>query len=255
MQFTKPPNSPYRLEKKWRAWGDWRGNETKCPAILLPSLYRKHISLRRLAGGLLSMWAGKQPPGPLCEAQVDTIWSMLEETPTQFGVKPTKTTQIHVVLPSIIKQGWFADLIKTGESRLLLFFKFLLVWGFCSKFPYAYVWNFATQFAKNKRKNEGRKGRSAGGKEGRKEEGQIGHKIKVKVLVTQSCPTLCNLTDCSPPGSFVHGILQARILEWVTILFSRESPDSGIKPRSPSLQVDSLPGKPRSQDSTTATIK
>ena len=34
-----------------------------------------------------------------------------------------------------------------------------------------------------------------------------------KVLVTQSCPTYCNPVDCSPPGSSVHGILQARILE------------------------------------------
>ena len=41
------------------------------------------------------------------------------------------------------------------------------------------------------------------------------------VLVTQSCPTLCNPMDCSPPGSSVHGILQARILEWVAIPFSR----------------------------------
>ena len=46
---------------------------------------------------------------------------------------------------------------------------------------------------------------------------------EVKVLVTQSCPTLCNSVDCSPPGSSVHGILQARILEWVTIPFSRGS--------------------------------
>ena len=47
--------------------------------------------------------------------------------------------------------------------------------------------------------------------------------MKLKVLVIQSCPTLCNLMDCSPPGSSVHGILQARILEWVTIPFSRGS--------------------------------
>ena len=37
----------------------------------------------------------------------------------------------------------------------------------------------------------------------------------VKVLATLSCPTLCNPMDCGPPGSSVHGILQARILEWV----------------------------------------
>ena len=39
--------------------------------------------------------------------------------------------------------------------------------------------------------------------------------------VAQSCPTLCYPVDCSPPGSSVHGILQARILEWVAISFSR----------------------------------
>ena len=38
--------------------------------------------------------------------------------------------------------------------------------------------------------------------------------------VSQSCPTLCNLMGCSPPGTSVHGILQARILEWVAIPFS-----------------------------------
>ena len=38
--------------------------------------------------------------------------------------------------------------------------------------------------------------------------------------VAQSCLTLCNLTDCSLPGSSVHGIFQARILEWVSISFS-----------------------------------
>ena len=41
--------------------------------------------------------------------------------------------------------------------------------------------------------------------------------------VTQSCPTLCNPIDCSPPGSSVHGILQARILEQVAISCSRGS--------------------------------
>ena len=40
------------------------------------------------------------------------------------------------------------------------------------------------------------------------------------LLVAPSCPTLCDPMDCSPPGSSVHGILQARILEWVTTPFS-----------------------------------
>ena len=59
------------------------------------------------------------------------------------------------------------------------------------------------------------------------------------VLVTQSCLTLCSPTDCGPPGSSVHGILQARILEWVATPFSRgSSRPSGIKSRS-------LSGPPR----------
>ena len=50
-----------------------------------------------------------------------------------------------------------------------------------------------------------------------------------QVLVTQSCPTLCDPMDCSPPGSSVHGILQARILEWVAIFFSTKAKQSKSK--------------------------
>ena len=54
--------------------------------------------------------------------------------------------------------------------------------------------------------------------------------------------------DCSPAGSSVHGIFQTKILDWVTISFSRGSSTPGIEPVSPALQVDSLPtelpGKP-----------
>ena len=46
----------------------------------------------------------------------------------------------------------------------------------------------------------------------------------VCVLVTQSCPVLCDPVDCSLLGSSDHGILQARILEWIAISFSRGSP-------------------------------
>ena len=42
-------------------------------------------------------------------------------------------------------------------------------------------------------------------------------------LVVQSCPTICCPMDCSPPGFSVHGILQARMLEWVAISYSRGS--------------------------------
>ena len=48
-------------------------------------------------------------------------------------------------------------------------------------------------------------------------------KVKVKLSIAQLCLTLCHPMDCSPPGSSVHGILQARILEWVAIPFSRAS--------------------------------
>ena len=56
----------------------------------------------------------------------------------------------------------------------------------------------------------------------------------------QSCPTLCGPMDYSLPGSSVHRILQARILEWVAILFSKDLLDPGIKHRSPALQADYL---------------
>ena len=49
------------------------------------------------------------------------------------------------------------------------------------------------------------------------------HLLSSVGLVSQSCPTLCNPMDCSPPGSSVHGILQARILEWVAISSFRGS--------------------------------
>ena len=64
--------------------------------------------------------------------------------------------------------------------------------------------------------------------------------VCVCVLAAQSCPTLCDPMDCSLPGTSVHGFLQARILEWVAISFSRGSSRPGIKPRSPALHVDSL---------------
>ena len=46
-------------------------------------------------------------------------------------------------------------------------------------------------------------------------------KVKSESEVAQSCPTLCNPMDCSLPGSSVHGIFQAKILEWVAIVFSK----------------------------------
>ena len=63
-------------------------------------------------------------------------------------------------------------------------------------------------------------------------------------LIAHLCPTLCDPVDCSPPGSYVHGILQARILDWVAISFSGDLPNAGIEPRSPTLQLDSLLSEP-----------
>ena len=63
--------------------------------------------------------------------------------------------------------------------------------------------------------------------------------MKVTVLVTQSCLTLCNPIDCSPSGSPVHGIHQQE--HWKPLPSPGDLPDPGIKPGSPPLQVDSLP--------------
>ena len=60
-----------------------------------------------------------------------------------------------------------------------------------------------------------------------------------KVKVAQSCPTLCNPLDYN-----IHGIPQARILEYVVIPFSRDLPNPGIRHRSPALKADSLPAEP-----------
>ena len=59
-------------------------------------------------------------------------------------------------------------------------------------------------------------------------------------LVTQSCLTLCDPMDCGPPGSSVHGNLQARIPEQVPCPPPGDLPNPGIKLRSPALQVNSL---------------
>ena len=62
----------------------------------------------------------------------------------------------------------------------------------------------------------------------------------VKVKVAQSCPTLCKPMDFT-----VHGILQARILEWVAFSVSGDLPNPEVELRSPELQVDSQPAEPQ----------
>ena len=56
-----------------------------------------------------------------------------------------------------------------------------------------------------------------------------------KCEVAQSCSTLCDPMDCSLPGSSVHGIFQARILEWIAFPSPGDLPDPGIEPGSPAL--------------------
>ena len=68
--------------------------------------------------------------------------------------------------------------------------------------------------------------------------------LKVKALVTKSCRMLCDPVDCSSPGSSDHGILQAKILEWVAISFSRESSWPRDQTPSPTSWADSLPSEP-----------
>ena len=71
----------------------------------------------------------------------------------------------------------------------------------------------------------------------------------VCVLAVQSSPTLCDPMDCSPPGSSVCGILQARILEWVAIPFSRGSSQPRDLTQVSALQAESLPSEPQEKPS------
>ena len=73
-----------------------------------------------------------------------------------------------------------------------------------------------------------------------------GSPIGWMVQAAQSCLTLY-----SPIVYTVHGILQARILEWVAFPFSRDFPNPGIQPRSPTLQADCLPAEPQGKPKNT----
>ena len=67
-------------------------------------------------------------------------------------------------------------------------------------------------------------------------------------LVTQSSPTLCDPMDHSHQAPLSMGILQVRILEWVAMPSTRDLPNPGIEPRSPTLQADSLPSEPPTRE-------
>ena len=68
-------------------------------------------------------------------------------------------------------------------------------------------------------------------------------KVKSESEVTQSCPTLSDPMDCGPPGSSVHGIFQARVLEWGAIVFSKE----------PEIKLPTSVGSSKKQDSSRKT--
>ena len=68
-------------------------------------------------------------------------------------------------------------------------------------------------------------------------------------LVAQSYLTLCDPTECRPPSSSVHGILQATKLDWVAFASPGDLPDPGIEPGSPALQTDSLPSEVKKRKS------
>ena len=70
--------------------------------------------------------------------------------------------------------------------------------------------------------------------------------MQVKMFITQSCPTLCKSTDYSQLGSPVHGISQARTLEWVVIPSPGDLPNPGVQHASPTSHADSLPYEPPS---------
>ena len=81
--------------------------------------------------------------------------------------------------------------------------------------------------------------------------------LSISMCATCCRVWLCDPTDCSPPGSSVHGILQARILKWAVFPSPGDLPGPGIEPASPEapiLQVDSLPAKPSGKPPISITI-
>ena len=70
---------------------------------------------------------------------------------------------------------------------------------------------------------------------GEQGKGVVRDEVVYESEVAQSCPTFCDPMDCSLRGFSVHGIFQARVLEWGAISFSRGSSPPRIEPRSPAL--------------------
>ena len=75
--------------------------------------------------------------------------------------------------------------------------------------------------------------------------------IAFSAKLLQLCPILCDTMNCSLSAFSIHGILQARILEWVAMPSPGDLPNPGIEPRSPALQADSLPLEPQGKPKNT----
>ena len=70
------------------------------------------------------------------------------------------------------------------------------------------------------------------------------HALEKESKVAQSCPTLCDPMDCSLSGSSIHGIFQARVLEWIAISFSRGSSQPRNRTRVSRIVADALLSEP-----------
>ena len=120
-----------------------------------------------------------------------------------------------------------------------------LEWGWTSNWEYqTYQIKIIGFLSPNIHPTEGT-GETKNTKNDEKRDEQLRNKLWLSLhafvcSVAQSCPTLCTPTVCGPPGFSIHGILKIRILEWVTISFSRGSSWPWIEPISPALQADSL---------------
>ena len=78
---------------------------------------------------------------------------------------------------------------------------------------------------------------------------QDSQKWKVKVLVAQVCPTLCDPVGCSPAGSFIHGLPRQEYWSGLPFPAPEDLPDPGVKPGPPPFQADSLPCEPPAKSS------
>ena len=100
----------------------------------------------------------------------------------------------------------------------------------CASWPSVCLWRYVYLGLPNRK---GISGHRTG-------KGQFSFQFQRKLKVAQLCPTLCD-----PMDHTIHGILQARILECVHFPFPGDLPNLEIEPRSPTLQVDSLPAEPQ----------